>query len=161
MLSIFEVQVTETNVGFVFVEADSAGAAAELAESRLGGSSDWGAEVDWDVVGMSFDEGIERSAEEVGGREVFLGAEPEVEPEVVTRWASKVVQDAAWLAARAAEVWPVAVGAEGRLAAAGGELTPRGAAVRSALRTALALEAEGATVRAARQLWRALDAARA
>ena len=92
---------------------------------------------------------------------VWVPIDDDGEPEVVTRWASKVVQDAAWLAARAAEVWPVAVGAEGRLAVAGGELTPRGAAVRSALRTALALEAEGATVRAARQLWRALDAARA
>ena len=93
---------------------------------------------------------------------VWVPIDDDGEPEVETRWASKVVQDdTAWLTARAAEVWPVAVGAEGRLAVAGGELTPRGAAVRSALRTALALEDEGATVRAARQLWRALDAARA
>ena len=115
----------------VYVEADSEEEALEV-EGRAGGEIDsWTAE----------------KVEE---------AEPEVEPET-----PKVVQDAAWLAYQAAEVWPVAVGAEGRLAAAGGELTPRGAAVRSALRTALALEAEGATVRAARQLWRALDAARA
>jgi len=75
--------------------------------------------------------------------------------------ARRVVQDAAWLAARAAEVWPLAAAAEDRLARVGGRQAPEGAAVRSALRTALALKAEGATVRAARQLWRALDAARA
>jgi len=119
----------------VYVEADSEEEALEV-EGRAGGEIDsWTAEK------------VEEAEPEV---------EPEVEPET-----PKVVQDAAWLAYQAAEVWPVAVGAEGRLAAAGGELTPRGAAVRSALRTALALEAEGATVRAARQLWRALDAARA
>ena len=92
---------------------------------------------------------------------VWVPIDDDGEPEVVTRWASKVVQDAAWLAYQAAEVWPVPVWAEDRLARVGGRQAPEGAAVRSALRTALALEAEGATVRAARQLWRALDAARA
>lgn len=74
-MAIFEVKVTETNVGYVFAEADTAEEAAEVAEARLAEDPDWEAQVYWDEVGMECAEGLERSDDEVGGREVLLGEE--------------------------------------------------------------------------------------
>ena len=79
-----------------------------------------------------------------------LAEEPEVDP---------VEADAAWLAFRAAEIWPSAATTQDRLTLTGGQRTADGAAVRTALRTALVLQALGSTVRATQSLWKAQDSA--
>lgn len=54
----YEVRVTETNVGYITVEANDPDHAAQVAEDTIAEAIDWEPLVVWDAIDMEYDPGV-------------------------------------------------------------------------------------------------------